>query len=448
MKVFFDTMVFLHYRSIDELNLDDLLGPSPHTIIMPRITLRELDKHKNTNSSSRIRERARKMVKKIEQWAAGEQIRPGVAMEFMARIPAVDYSTLGLNPDWCDDVLIASVLQYRTDHPNDAEVILVTQDSGPRLTALQLGLRVVELPEEYKLPAEQDPLEAENRELLRTISVLQNALPKLTVSFAGSDQPEDHACFVLPCPPNSMEHEIKRKIEEFRAKLPKQQPPQATPPKPDSPVALMQAQLAGWSYIDPIPAEEYERYNRGVDEYLRSYERYMRDTWEGQAATRRSIRFKIDIRNTGTAPAEDVDVLFHFPDGFRLFSGDDLPDIPKEPRPPRKPRTRMQQMTDSIGHIGNLNLARPNLPDFKMPSSFSIERSRSYDVRDHFRRIKHGDSAALPEMFLTFDSYQTASSFSCDYTIRPANLPSPITGKLHFVIEKENANNAIDSDKD
>ncbi|HUT86716.1 MAG TPA: PIN domain-containing protein [Candidatus Heimdallarchaeota archaeon] len=448
MKVFFDTMVFLHYRNIDEINLEDLLGTGPHTIIMPRITLRELDKHKNTNNSSRIRERARKIVKKIERWATGEQIRPGVTMEFMARVPAVDYGSLGLNPDWGDDVLIASVIQYRTDHPSDAEVTLVTQDSGPRLTAPQLGLRVFELPEEYKLPPEQDPLEAENRELLRTISVLQNALPKLIVSFAGSDQPEDHARFFLPCPPDSMEHEIERKIEELKAKLPKQHRPQATTPKSNSPVALMQAQLAGSSYIDPIPAEEYDRYNRDVDEYLSSYERYMRDTWEGQAATRRSIRFEIDILNTGTAPAEDVDALFHFPDGFRLFSEDDLPDIPKEPRPPRKPRTRMQQMADNIGYIGNLDLARANLPDFKMPSSFSIERSHSYDVRDHFSRIKHGDNATLPEMFLTFDSYQSATSFSCDYTIRPANLPTPITGKLHFVIEKENANKAIDGDKE
>jgi len=444
MKVFFDTMVFLHYRSVEEINLDDLLGPPPHTIVLPRITLRELDKHKNTHSSSRIRERARRMLKKIERWAAGEQVRPGVTLEFVARVPTLDYSSLGLNADWADDVLIASVLQYRTDHANDHEVTLVTQDSGPRLTASQLGLRVYELPEKYKLPPEQDPLEAENRELLRTISALQNALPKLSVSFAGSDLPEDHARFVLPCPPESMDDEIEKKLEELRAKMPKQRPPQATHPNSNDWSALIQAEVLRTSILDPIPLEEYERYNRDVEEYLKSYEHFMRITWEAQAATRRSIRFEIDIRNAGTAPAEDVDVLFHFPDGFQLFSEDNMPAIPSEPRPPRKPRTRMQQMTDNIEHVGNFNLAHASLPDFTMPSSFSIERSHSYDVRDHFQRIKHGDGVTLPQLFLTFDSYKTATSFSCDYTIRPANLPSPITGKLYFVIEKEEANNVID----
>jgi hypothetical protein len=448
MKVFFDTMIYLHYRSIDELDLVAVLGPPPHTILVPRITLRELDKHKNTHSSSRLRERARKTLKKIERWAAGEEIRPGVFMDFLAAMPTVDYQRLGLNPEWNDDVLIASVLQYQTDHPDDTSVTLVTQDSGPRMTASQLGVQVVELPDDCKLPAEVDPLEAENRELLRTISTLQNALPKLIVSFAGSDEPEHHASFVLPAPPDSMENEIARKIEELKAKLSKHHPPQATPPNPKSPGSLLQAQLAGLSYMDPIPSEEYERYNQGTDDYLKSYEHYMRETWEVQAATRRSIRFEIEIRNTGTSPAKDVDVMLHFPDGFRLFSEEDLPSMPKEPRPPRKPRSRMQMMTDSIGLIPHLDMIRPSLPDLQMPSSFSIERTQSYDVRDHFLRIKHGDKVVLPEMFLTFDAYESACSFSCQYTVRPANLPTPITEDLHFVIEKENANKAMDSDEE
>ena len=47
MKVFFDTMVFLHYKSLDELDVVDVLGPPPHTVLVPRVTLRELDKHKD-----------------------------------------------------------------------------------------------------------------------------------------------------------------------------------------------------------------------------------------------------------------------------------------------------------------------------------------------------------------------------------------------------------------
>lgn len=436
MKVFLDTMVFLHYRSIDELNLDALLGPSPHKIIIPRITLRELDKHKNTNRSIQIRERARKIVKKIEHWVAGEQVRPGVTMEFMARVPAIDYCKLGLNPDWSDDVLIASVVNYIADHGNGTEVILVTQDAGIRLAASNQGLRVFELPEEYKLSQEKDPLEIKNTELIRKISALENTLPKLIVSFAGSNEPKDYERFFLAYPPDPIEDLIGRKIEELKAEYPISDPFKTASNRLKASLSQKQAQLHILD-LEPIPVEEYLRYNRDVAEYLVNYRRFMEDTWKQKAAERRSISFKIEIRNMGMAPAKDVDVLFHFPDGFRLDSKRNFHKISKEPTPPIKPRNTLQQVTDNLLDISKIAWIKPNLPDFKQPSSFSIKRSRSYDVRDKFERIKHGDTALLPKIFLTFDSFQRATSFSCDYTIRPANLPTAVTGKLHFVIEKE-----------
>jgi len=112
MKVFLDTMIFLHYRSLEQLNLAEILGPPPHNVLVPRITLRELDKHKNTHRSSRIQERARKVLQKIERWVKGEEIRLGVSAEFLSAMPMVDYEKLGLNPDWSDDILIATVFQF------------------------------------------------------------------------------------------------------------------------------------------------------------------------------------------------------------------------------------------------------------------------------------------------------------------------------------------------
>lgn len=437
MIVFFDTMVYLHYRSVEEINLDEFLGPPPHTIIVPRISLRELDKHKNSHRLSRIRARAKKVLINIEQWASGEPVRPGVAMEFMSAFPTLDFNSLGLNRDWADDILIASIFEYKKNHPGDSEAILITQDSGPRLTALQLGLKVFELPEKYKLPTEQDPLEAENQELHRTISSLQNAMPKLCISFGGSDLPEEHARFSLSQPPKPIGSEIEKKIEDLKAKFPKLHPSKSRPPAQDSPFAQLQAQLPSLSNFTSILPEEYERYNREVDEYLCSFKSYLEESWETLAAKMRSIQFEIEIRNTGTAPAEDIDVYLHFPDGFELYTLDNLPENPKEPLPPRKPRTPSQQMSDNMRIVNNLNYAYPTMRDFTLPSSFSIERTKSFDVRDQFDRIKHGDTVTLPHMVLTFDSFQSAKSFSCDYTIRPANLPFSIKGKLHFVIEKE-----------
>lgn len=435
MKIFFDTMIFLHYMSLDQLDFNKIFGPSPHTVLVPRITLRELDTHKNTHGLNRIKKRAENILKKIKQWAEGEEVRPGVSVEFLSAMPRVDYAELGLNPDWNDDILVASVLQYKTDHPGDESVILVSQDSGPRMTAFQLDIRVLELPAEYKLPSEPDPVELENRKLAKTIETLENALPKLIVSFAGSEDSGQHARFTIGIPPSLKEEEIAREIEELKTKYPKQCPPESA--------TLSQKQLllakitAFTAHQNTIAPEEYERYNRDRDSYITRYEQYMRNRWKWEAAARRSLGFSIMITNVGTAPADDVDILLHFPDGFRLFQADQLPSAPKEPWLPRKPRTRGQIFADQLGNVSNISLNLPSMTGLKMPTSFSIERTNSYDVKQHFSTIKHNMIVLLPEMGLIFDSYETAKSFSCTYTVQPANLPELVTGDLNFVVEKK-----------
>lgn len=80
-----------------------------------------------------------------------------------------------------------------------------------------------------------------------------------------------------------------------------------------------------------------------------------------------------------------------------------------------------------------------NFPDLGPPSSFRLRKTNSYEISDHFGRIKHGQIEELPELFLTFDSYEEAASFHCRYEISVGNLPDVLKGHLHFVIEKEAA---------
>lgn len=133
MKIFLDTMIYLHYQFLDDLDLSDIFGPCPHTILIPRITLREIDAHKN-GQVNRLKERARKVTKKFEQWSKVSSVKEGVTVEILPLMPRVDFSQLGLNPAWNDDMLIASVIDYRNSNPCE-RVVLVTQDSGPRMTA-------------------------------------------------------------------------------------------------------------------------------------------------------------------------------------------------------------------------------------------------------------------------------------------------------------------------
>jgi hypothetical protein len=255
------------------------------------------------------------------------------------------------------------------------------------------------------------------------------------VCFAGSEPPESHAKFMLPAPIKPMDEEIEAALKEIKEKYPKRYPTDA-----EGQNMVLKAALFSLQPLMQISQEEYDRYNKDVDEYLSLTERYMRERWKIKERASRTIQFQIEIRNLGTAPADDIDMYFHFPDGFTLLTEETLPSRPKKPKPPVEPRTQAQVFTESIDYMRNfsgISIPRPYIPQIGQVSTFSLKRTKSYEITEHSKRIKHGDYFSLPELYLTFDSFEVAVSFSCEYTIRPANLPEPLQGKLNFVIKKE-----------
>jgi hypothetical protein len=184
--------------------------------------------------------------------------------------------------------------------------------------------------------------------------------------------------------------------------------------------------------------EEYQRYNKERVAYFDKCERYMRATTEMQNRMARTLRFTVAISNAGSAPADDVDVRLLFPDGFALRAEDDLPAPPREPKRPVKPRNQMEMVTANMA-LPNFRMPEMHMPDLGPISSFRLRKTNSYEVSDHFARIKHGQTEELRELFLTFDSHESSASFHCKYEVSVGNLPDMLKGTLHFVIERDEA---------
>ena len=105
----------------------------------------------------------------------------------------------------------------------------------------------------------------------------------------------------------------------------------------------------------------------------------------------------------------------------------------------REPLRRMRSKLQALRSISaglSMRLTPPIPQTPSLPSSFRITRTNSYNVSDYFERIKHGIPKSLPKMYAEFASREQAASFHCDYTIRAANVPSALTGQLHFVVIK------------
>ena len=55
----------------------------------------------------------------------------------------------------------------------------------------------------------------------------------------------------------------------------------------------------------------------------------------------------------------------------------------------------------------------------------------------HRDRLKHDFLYRCRPLYVAFDSFETAQSFSFTYNIHAANAPLPQSGALHVIIEKQ-----------
>lgn len=445
--LFLDTNVFLHYQDFDNLPWKTLCKDSV-AIVIPPITIRELNKHKDTLSRPRIRRRADVALKKIENLLSTgssltTQLNEDVELIFESRDPLISFSENQLSPDVNDDQLIASILMAQGESP-DATTILVTSDTGLtlRTKAQRLAIQTMRLSDEYKLPEEPDPEQARIRELETEIRELKATQPKLSVIFEDEHQHTVLALGPHVVPDPDIEDEALRELREQHPKL---TPPQSNESEdlttPRSAASLMRR----FNLSNLIGPEDIEKYNVRLEKFYEEYSRYLQKDLQHREIKSRSGKIQLWLLNSGTAPAEDIDVFLHFPDGFQLAPR--FRDAPKPPSPPDKPLTELEKRMRSVGMGFDPTLFTPphSFPDLRPSpepnvSTPRIKRTNSYDVSYEVRYVKHGIRILLSELFIIFDSIESAHSFQIPYEILAANVPQKVAGELHVVVKEAQTN--------
>ena len=387
--VILDTMVYLHYRPVDELCLTELLDASDVTVLVPRITLQELDGHKNTHQSAKIRERARNRLAAIQKWIDAGEIAPRISIKFGATRPKIDFAAHGLEPRWNDDQLLATVIEFRDEHPEE-RVALLTQDTGLLLSAKQFGIEAVMVPDDKRLPPEEDPLAKENQELKNQLLRLKTARPNLILRFRGDSDELTHAEFELEGPVAVPPFDKEGFLAQLRIAVPEIHPNPTGPlGSPSRSFALSEA------FRQPVPDSEYKRYNEERETYLQQMLNYVDRTAAYLTRPERTLLLELELRNVGATPGEDIDIYVHFPDGFGLYSEDDLPQRPCEPSPPEKPQTDLQRSMANLKPRFERPPFLDRLCDIGPSGPFSLRKTDSYELTDNVARLKHGCSYAI-----------------------------------------------------
>jgi PIN domain len=452
--VFLDTQIYVHYQDFEQINFPNFVEAHDVTIVIPPVSIRELNKLKDLNPREKIKKRAGSCLKRLHalfESSSEARLQSGTIVQLEDRDPSINFEELGLQKEIQDDNLIASIISKQAEFPRSA-IVLVTSDAGLTLLAKarRLGIATKKLPDALKLPADTNSEEKRIRELESEIRELKLRAPELLLTF---DEGHQYKEFLLPQPLEASNEYMQAKLDEIRQRHPKMEvePQQADKANVAKSVltlgelAALCGPITGVSLFDRVMPEQIEKYNHDLDTFYEEYATYAQEHLIFQNLKQRTIKLTISLNNRGTMPAEDIDVQLHFPDGFELMNLSDLPKAPSTPKPPDVPSPPLRAFESSFQKVKAdwergpifpyITPARVNPPrNVSFPQIF---RTNSFEVEVHVNRIKHKVSENFDVICATFDSYDVAGSFEIDYRILAANLPEEAYGKLHVVIRKQ-----------
>lgn len=200
--IFTDTNGFIQLRDFKDIAWRELFPKVKHVAIMvARSVVEELDKHK-VSTNSRRRDRARAALKLIDQASTA----PDRTIELRTEPVTVTLTVVRrIKPDWSslvdldqnapDDRLVATALTYGRG------AVLLSHDSGPRISARENGLEAHSPPDSWLLPPQKSD---DQRRIGKLESDLKHALtrqPQLQIVFPQSDRKDSITLYRYRLPP-------------------------------------------------------------------------------------------------------------------------------------------------------------------------------------------------------------------------------------------------------
>lgn len=427
--IFVDTNLLLHAKPLAQIVWEERYDP-PVTIVVTRTNIRELDKHKDQHPKKHLRERARKALQAIEEAASSPTIRKGTQLLVDNRTPRIDLDEHELDSTSADDMLVASVLVYRAEHPEE-EIILYSHDVGPRLTARRLGITVRAIPDEDRLPSQKDEVEQENERLKKELHEFKTAAPQLHVTINDSTDRVDAS--TLARMPDDVSHEmIDTEAKSARAKLPVFL--RGAGPEPESAISRVNGRLVIDfdkhidANLDAIPASEYDRYDRLCARYEDDYRKYLIGRREAQLIRARTVALKVVLENVGGQPADDVNIELVFPENASVATEPPRP-AGAAPVAPPAPRTQQQLLHDTVQQAVRFDSYIP--PYNALPDINPAKRGpwiKGTAVSWWVRALKHGFVKDLDTVYVTLGT--PIKPFTVKYSIHAANARNPFEGKV------------------
>ena len=413
--LFADTNLFLHYKSLDQVDWSTL-GDFDHieVVVCPPVQ-REIDALKGGRERRRS-ERARKAASTFLEIAqhGPEQQRtasPHVVLDlYVTSQPKQDLADK-LDYTQNDDRIIGHLAQFREDNPS-ADAHLLTRDSGPVLKARNLGIPYKIIPDDWLLPPEPDDKDREIQQLTRQLEELQSQEPEFHFSCgqqSGAQRRHVEITYEAFQPLTSIERDQLLELLQNRY------PPTVV--------------NRNWTSARAI--SEYEE--RNYPAWISACQKYM-DHVHHIVQLDQCPELTVTIQNMGSRPATNALVEIRASDNFRLTTPTavlrdfGLMPVMERPKPPAQPQPKADLSAILDGLASRSKLVLPNL-DF--PTRFRSQEDFQYTTE--------------PKLEI-----EPSISFTCglwrhslgpkEFSVRlvPNSFDSPITGEIICTVHADN----------
>lgn len=422
---FIDTNVLLHYTFFKDVDWAKEIGVPEVVLVFAPVVLAEIDRHQFAGSR-REKKRAQAVVKALDELELGSApvaLRDGAWALTLAYEPDSEtYARWQLNHEVQDDRLLAALLAFREGAGAGHRVLVLTADTGlRRAKAPARQVETFKPADRLRSPDEPDEVEKDLASTRRELAAIKSAMPDMTVTFGGEKLLEFPFAAILP-----MQYDMRtRLLKEWRERNPRITAPGAI----EIPgMGSFHTALAG--FTEPSPSEA-DAHNSEVEQAYKRFGKYL-DSWRDWVAGNfRTVRLDLVLENSGTAPAEDVDLVV-WTEAKGVFRA-------KRPKPPSQPsvpkwRSRFDRPFEPLVRLPIMDSFRNFRDSAAEIEGPEIDEGDPTSAEFKVRRVKHLVPCQLPVVFFTFNGDEDVKSFTITFTLGAANMRERKTGSLHVKV--------------
>lgn len=493
LHLFPDTNVFIECRPLDQLDWSRWSEFDEVHLVVCRTVQREIDRQKNYHRRARVRDHAKtanSMFAKLVETGSPEyltirQSKPTVKL--FLQPPGRPSPKLNgvLDYHHPDDEIIGHLYTYAEQH-GDADVRLLTHDTGPTASAKFLGLSTETVSKNWLLPPEHSDTERENARLKAENAKLRKAEPKFNVVCVNELGNEVE---VLRQGWSAYGPLTDDEIDDLIQKLKRQHPIATdfglrTPGR--RPATYSLDELRETSRASTLTnAEKIRRYNREYEEWIANCRMILSEIHTPLQDGIHPVMCYFEIENTGTRPGKSARVEFRATRGISVRPPPWQPEWEEDeservrqnrlrfPAPPKKPRVQRTigallepHLAQGLGQMVR-GISAPDLMDnyvhpplvsgrterdsdaFYYTPDRPSEPSQEFALECQLWRHGIGPTSFEVEIHTSGESGSVSGQIECivhcENLTEPVQLRVPVTIEVTAEGTKSEANRIIDS---